>query len=224
MSFVSRILRNGMTVLDIGAHHGLYTLLASKRVGRSGMVIAFEPSPRESKRLKRHIQVNKCRNVRIESVALGASRGQANLFLVQGSEDYCNSLRPPAVQAQTESISVPITTLDDFLVKANVGTVHFVKLDVEGAELDVLRGAVELLQATPRPVLMVEVYDVRTEPWGYKAQDIVKFLHHVDYEWFELAGDRMLQPIKPDESVYDANLIAVPRESVGFFLASLGIG
>src|SRR5277367_4156815 len=56
VNFVQQYLRSGMTVLDIGAHHGLYTLLASLRVGERGRVIAFEPSPRERVRLERHIQ------------------------------------------------------------------------------------------------------------------------------------------------------------------------
>src|SRR5258708_10712335 len=71
VAFVNRLLRPGMTVLDAGAHHGLYTLLASKRVGRRGRVIAFEPSPRERKRLRRHLWANRCKNVAVQSCALG---------------------------------------------------------------------------------------------------------------------------------------------------------
>src|ERR1700719_74060 len=69
--FVQNFLRTGMTVVDVGAHHGLYTLLASKGVGRRGKVIAFEPSPRERRRLLRHIRVNACSNVAVEACALG---------------------------------------------------------------------------------------------------------------------------------------------------------
>jgi FkbM family methyltransferase len=57
--------------LDIGAHHGLYTLLASRRVGRRGMVVAFEPSPRERRRLAKHLRVNRCANVEVEACAVG---------------------------------------------------------------------------------------------------------------------------------------------------------
>ena len=111
--FVQRLLRRGMTVLDIGAHHGLYTLLVSKRVGRSGKVIAFEPSPRECKRLARHVRVNRCRNVEIESCALGKDCGEAELFVVDGFRDWGNSLRPPAVPEPTRRVCVPLRRLDD---------------------------------------------------------------------------------------------------------------
>ena len=63
LAFVDRFLRPGMTVLDVGAHHGLYTLLASKRVGKHGRVISFEPSPREGRALRLHLLLNRCRNV-----------------------------------------------------------------------------------------------------------------------------------------------------------------
>jgi len=64
-AFVSRFLRQGMTVLDVGAHHGFYTLLASICVGPHGKVFAFEPPPRETSALLRHIRINRCENVKI---------------------------------------------------------------------------------------------------------------------------------------------------------------
>ena len=61
----------------------------------------------------------------------------------------------------------------------------FIKLDVEGAELDVLKGADLLLNRRPRPVILAEVQDVRTQPWGYRARDI-QHLSHKGYKWFRL--------------------------------------
>jgi len=180
-NFVTRFLRDGMIVLDIGAHHGFYSLLASKLVGPTGRVVAFEPSPRERVRLERHVRLNECKNVRIEGIALGASIGRAELFLVEGMEDYCNSLRPPAVSAQTRTVSVDVTTLDEFLSRADIKNVDLVKLDVEGAELDVLKGASNLLEHSRRPIFLIEVYDIRTQPWGYRAFEIVEFLKKISY-------------------------------------------
>ena len=219
-AFAMRFLRQGMMVLDVGAHHGFYTLLASLRVGPAGRVIAFEPSPRERKRLKRHIKMNNCKNVRIEPLAVGASHGQATLFLVEGAEDYCNSLRPPVTQARTISIRVEVTSLDEYLSNEAIPKVNFIKLDVEGSELDALKGAVRLLATAPRPVLMVEVYDIRTEPWGYRAHEIVQFLSQATYEWFSLLGDGTPRAIEPGKDRYDANLVAVPREDLQSFMDS----
>lgn len=75
--FVEQFLKEGMTMLDIGAHHGFYTVLASKKVGSSGRVFAFEPSPREHQKLLRHLKLNRCANVRVEPFALTRQEGMA---------------------------------------------------------------------------------------------------------------------------------------------------
>src|SRR5271154_2165133 len=78
-AFLSRFLQPGMTVLDIGAHHGLYTLLASKRVGPQGKVFSFEKSTRERTALLQHLRINHCANVVVEPFAVGATNGNLNL-------------------------------------------------------------------------------------------------------------------------------------------------
>jgi FkbM family methyltransferase len=222
-AFVTRFLRKGMVILDIGAHHGFYALLASLRVGTTGKVFAFEPSPRERKRLQQHLQLNKCTNVQIVPLAVGSTQGQATLFLVEGAEDYCNSLRLPATESQTTAVVVDVIPLDEFLGNAGVSSVGFIKFDVEGAELDALKGATSTLQTPPKPVLMVEVYDIRTEPWGYRAHEIVRFLHQVGYDWFSIESDGTPTLIEPTLDRYDANLVAVPRENVQAFLESIQV-
>jgi len=210
--FVQKYLQPGMTVLDIGAHHGLYTLLSSKLVGPSGRVISFEPSPRERKQLVRNVRINFCSNVLIEPYALGKEPARSDLFVVEGSEDGCNSLRPPVVESRTSTVRVDVVTLDEIAPKLRVTKVDFIKLDVEGAELEVLKGALGLLQTAPRPVLLVEVYDIRTQPWGYEAREIVQFLDEQGYRWFELLTTGSIQSIAHNLRVYDANLVAIPEE------------
>lgn len=223
--FVAQFLRPGMTVLDIGAHHGFHTLLASLLVGNKGKVISFEPSPRERKRLARHIRFNKCKNVRIEPVALGKSTGKSDFFLVEGYSDYCNSLRPPAVEEQTRRIQVDMTTLDEYLSRSGVAKVDFIKIDVEGAEVDLLRGARKTLESgEQRPVLLVEVSDTRTKPWGYRAGDIIHLLHQWRYEWFLLKEDGGLAPFPADFGFLDSNFVALPCERAQEILLSLTRG
>jgi FkbM family methyltransferase len=210
--FVRKFLRPGMTVVDVGAHHGLYTLLASKRVGRRGKVIAFEPSRRERRRLLRHLRVNACWNVFVEGCALGNEVGESDFFVVGGWQDWCNSLRPPAVAEETETIRVGVERLDDVLWRSQVNAVDFIKLDAEGAELGVLQGARQLLRGPSRPIILAEVQDLRTQPWGYRARDIVDFLLREKYCWFGVTAEGDLRPAATDMDSYDANLVAVPAE------------
>src|SRR5262249_53768748 len=178
LAFVEKFLRPGMTVLDIGAHQGIYSLLASKCVGASGRVFCFEPSPRERRALRLNLAINFSWNVAVQALALGRQETTGHLFVVQAIYTGCNSLRPPSeVFGPTKIVSVKVTSLDQWLLRNHVSHVDFIKVDVEGAELDVLTGASRLLQNRPRPLIFAEVQDLRTAPWGYKAEEIVKFLN-----------------------------------------------
>ncbi len=221
-AFVARFLRPGMTVLDVGAHHGLYTLLASKCVGRDGRVIAFEPSSRERRRLERHLRFNRCGNVEIQSCALGDRDGEADLYLVEGAHDWCNSLRAPNVEERTSRVRVEVRRVDGVLEDMSWPRVDFIKLDVEGAELSFLHGARRMLRRDVRPAILVEVQDVRTTPWGYAAREIIKCLSDAGYSWFALADDGSLESISSELSSYDGNLVALPHERIAEF-SEMGI-
>jgi len=209
--FVESLLRPGMTVLDIGAHHGLYTLLASRTVGMRGRVLAFEPSPRERNSLLTHLRLNRCRNVDVEGVALGSKSGRGELFIVQGRETGCNCLRPPNVPEPTIKVSIPIDTLDSCLQRRGIDHADFMKIDVEGAELEVLRGATGLLKGRLRPIILAEVQDLRTAAWGYPAKEIVDFLRQYDYRWFHLEKTG-LRPMREYCGRFNENLVAIPTE------------
>jgi len=215
--FLWRFLQPRMTVLDVGAHHGYYALLASRRVGNSGRVFAFEPSPRERRKLGWHLRWNHCSNVEIIDGAMGARAGQAELFVAAGRETGCNSLRPPAVRGTPKKVSVPVDTLDDFLSRRGVEHVDFLKLDVEGAELSVLGGAENLFSRAPRPVVLVEVCDLRTAAWGYPAPEILKQLSDRGYRWFEPREGGWLVPAPLDAKRYDGNFVALPTEEIEQF-------
>ena len=218
-SFVERFIRPGMTVLDIGAHHGFYTLLASRRVGAQGKVLAVEASPREREKLGVHLRLNRCKNVQVESRALGDEEGDAQLYLVEARESGCNSLRKPETSGPSEAVPVHIGRLDDVLRDHQIERVDFIKLDVEGAELSVLKGAPQLLTNRPRPAILAEVYDIRTKPWGYAAREIIRYLVKAGYHWFRPLSDGGLERIDAECEEYAGNFVAVPEEG----LASLGL-
>lgn len=222
MQFVKRLLLPHMTVVDIGAHHGIYTLLASKCVGAQGCVIAIEPSPRECTRLQRHLRINRASNVKMAACAAGEDPGEADLYVVDGFNDWCNSLRPPATAEPVKTVRVQVRPLDDILSELEIEKVDFIKLDAEGAELSVLYGALKLLNGKNRPAMLVEVQDVRTRRWSYPAREILQFLKRLDYQWFAIAAKGALLPISCKQESYDANLVALPAERAEEFLSLLG--
>jgi len=212
--FIQGFLKPGMTVLDIGAHYGFYTVLAAKIVGPTGRVMSFEPSRRERERLLVHLRLNRILDrVSVFPVALGRETAESTLYVVAGRDTGCNSFRPPAVTEPSRAIQVPVTSLDAFLALQNVACVDFIKMDVEGAELGVLEGAEGLLGRRPRPVIVAELADSRTLPWGYSASAIYDSLVAKSYRWFAITQDGKLRGC-PRTDQFGTNLVAFPDERV----------
>jgi FkbM family methyltransferase len=154
-------LRPGMTVFDVGANVGLYSLLAARAVGPSGRVYGFEPTPETFKRLCDNIALNGFDWIIPQQAAVYSAAGKQTLHIDNVS--VTNSLfgNPGAVspfaQGARTSLDVETITLDEFVERNQVASVGAIKIDVEGAELHVMQGANKLLARADRPVLLVEM-------------------------------------------------------------------
>jgi FkbM family methyltransferase len=212
LRFLWKFLRPGMTFLDIGAHHGLYSVVAARKMGRDGRVVAFEPSPRERQRMRLHLRYNGIDSVTVEPCALSTEEGVAELTVVVDGFHTMNSLRTPPLDQVTKQITVGKTSLDIYLCRERIERVDLIKIDTEGGEVDVFRGADGLLSRI-RPLIICEVLDLVTRSWGYAAADIMKLLRTYDYEWFDTSADGSLHPHHPKEEYSGAkNYLAVPTE------------
>jgi FkbM family methyltransferase len=200
-----------MTVLDVGAHAGFYTLLASACVGDAGRVMAFEPSPRERERLRAHLRLNRRTNVTVEAVAIGDAAGSGALFVFDGRTTGCNSFHLADTRG-AHAITVPIRTLDDYDARGACGPVDLVKMDIEGAELAALRGAEQMFRSR-RPLLLCELHDKRTAPWGYPARHIVDLVEGWSYRWLAFDDETgRLVPVTSSQQSFATNGVAIPNE------------
>jgi FkbM family methyltransferase len=220
-AFVQRSLGEGMTVVDVGANRGYYVMLASKAVGRSGRVVAFEPSPRDLRFLRANLLVNACRNVKVVPVALGKQAGEATLFVPKSYHSGNNCLKSSPNQWPGYSIKVPVRTLDQWIRANAVSHVDFMKIDIEGGELETFQGAIGLLSQKPRPVILCELIDDHTRLWGHEVSETVAFLRNLGFLWFCLTPNGSLYPMPEDKSQFPAltselaymtNFAAVPEE------------
>ena len=134
-------------VYDVGAHYGYYTLLASDLVGPLGKVLAFEPSPANLSYLRTHVAINECRNVSIMETAISNYEGKARF------ENRTGSGRGHLSAAGL--VEVPVTSLDAVVRSAPPPSI--MKIDVEGAEMEVLSGARRLL-ASHQPVIFLSTH------------------------------------------------------------------
>jgi FkbM family methyltransferase len=156
-----------------------------------------------------NLTINFCHNVVVQTLALGSEETTADLYVVDEYNTGCNSLRPPHVPERTSTVAVRVGTLDNWLAEEKIDRIDLIKLDVEGAELSVLKGARELLART-RPVLLIEIAQIRTAGWGYEAVEIVRFLENIGYLWFEILDGGKLAPVNRADP-REMNLVAVPR-------------
>lgn len=136
-----KTLRPGMCFVDVGAHAGFFTILASRLVGDSGVVHAIEPMPDNCRRLEYAIARNRLTNVVVHRFAVAAARGRATLFAHRNSTMW--SLYPDGTSGA--GAEVDVWPLDDLVAEGIVPRPDLVKVDVEGAERDFLRGAAHVL-------------------------------------------------------------------------------
>jgi FkbM family methyltransferase len=174
---LQRYLRPGDTCLDVGSHVGYLTILMSHLVGPQGCVAAFEPVPESFHTLHENVALNHLQNVRAECMALGEREGAMTLFCDSAQElSWTPSVAAyTALGADLKRISVPVRTLDDYLRTSHLHP-NLVKIDVEGAELSVLRGASQMLREA-RPVVLIEIHDLGP---SHRA-DILNLLHSCRY-------------------------------------------
>ena len=175
--FLDGILKPGMVFVDVGANDGYYTLFAARRVGPAGRVVSVEPSSRERGHLERNLARNGIGNVEIVPAALGAAPGHADLHLAHGVHTGHNTLgrfaHDDVVPARVER--VPLETLDAVVARLGLPRVDVVKIDVEGAEANVIAGARNVL-ASMRPILMLEMSDVALRAQGSREAALMETL------------------------------------------------
>lgn len=169
--FAERIGAHG-TVLDVGAHAGYYSLLASTLIGRAGTVWSFEPDPHNARFLRRHLEINRCGNVHVVEAAVSDQAGTAHFAAGSGSGT--------GRLADAGGIEVETVRLDDVCQEHGIAP-SAVKIDVEGAEAAVLRGACETI-ARFRPVLFLSTHGPAVH------RECVAVLREMGYAFRPIAG------------------------------------
>lgn len=176
-AYLRHRLREGDCFVDVGAHIGYFSLLASRRVGSGGSVIAFEPSIRMLERLSHNVRRNRCSNTTIVSVALGAESGWSTLSCSAADNPGGATLRPRNDGIWNER--VPVMRFDD-LVGDQAPLPSVVKIDVEGYELLVLRGMERTLKKAS-PAIVCEVSPRFLREQGQSGPELIRFMATLGY-------------------------------------------
>jgi FkbM family methyltransferase len=151
---------DGDIVVDVGAHAGHYTLISSKRVGQNGKVIAIEADPTNFEILNRNIQLNGLTNVIPLNYAAYSKQTKLKLYLPVEESGFSiyNTIMVNRAKPEEKFIEVNANTLDYLLQQNGINHVNWIKIDVEGAEFEVLKGTINILSNSKNIVLFVEIH------------------------------------------------------------------
>jgi len=214
LAYLEKILSPGGVFVDVGANFGVYALVASKLVGETGRVLAFEPTAQSFATLQQNIALNHFSNVGAFQVALAQTVGKA--WLYHARDPVGNSLgKDPLWRDEGEEVQTE--ALDNLLGEKGVERVDAIKIDVEGAEELVLRGAVKCL-TTQSPIIIFEFNPGCAARLGLLPYGARDFLQSLGYE-FMVLGDCAKSKNTALRPMY-FNIIAIPKQLAGNFSRS----
>ena len=196
-----RLLRPADTVLDIGANVGAHTLPLAQAIGPQGRLIAFEPTRYAYEKLLANIDLNPqlAQRIAAEQVALGQKNEgeyQAELYASWALAEV-GDRHPKHLGLRKATTGASMCRLDSFLAERGVEKVDFIKIDVDGYECDVLRGAEQTLGRS-QPTLLVELAPYVLEDRGSSLEEYIGILASHGYRLLSESGLHPL-PMQPDE-------------------------
>jgi FkbM family methyltransferase len=205
---IQELLNAGMTFVDVGAHVGQYSLLGSGLVGTEGTVHSFEPEPETFALLQHNVLINGLRNVRPIRCALGESIRNVELYVARPDNIGQTSLRQPNNFSGVQ-VRVQCRSLDDYAEEHAIDRINLIKIDVEGAELNVLLGARGVLSRNPKPHIIIEFWEEFLQAYGSSCAQLAEFLRGSGYNLFWI-GETGLTPYVPVKNAELFNVLAIP--------------
>lgn len=183
---MDEIVKKNYIVFDVGANTGSISSYLSNKVGDNGKIIAFEPFPKTFLRLKNNIALNNFKNITLEEIALSDSEGKKEFYFNKKNPEL-NSLGIVEFENELpfETTEVKVSTLDNYCSKNNIQVIDFLKIDVEGFEVEVLTGAAELLNNKKIKSIQFEISPIPLRCANKSPDDLVNLFNKIDYEIFD---------------------------------------
>jgi len=202
------------TFIDAGANFGWYTTLFRKYAGDNGSVHAFEPVPSVHENLRRNYSLmGYPKNVKIHNCALGEEEKEMTINLFKGLPTGHASLstqgREDAIQFKCKMVR-----LDDYLDQKQVGDVDLIKVDIEGGELGLLKGANGVFKQKTPPIWLMEMALNQTKNFGYLPNDLIEYIRHrAHYNFYKIdeIEERLVEIDAFDRNDIGANVICIPQ-------------
>lgn len=176
------LIKPGNRVLDIGAHIGLYSILFSSLVGTNGLVIAFEPEPKNRDLLERNILLNNCTNTVVYPFALTDKENSSEKLYCCPFNSGMHRLYP-SVCSDGTAITVPCRSGDEIVT----GPIDFIKIDVEGLEERAIKGLDKCIRSSPNISILMEYFPLALIESGTKPSELISLLSGFGLSPFSLS-------------------------------------
>jgi FkbM family methyltransferase len=211
LQFTGLYLRPGDIFVDLGAHIGLYTVLAAQRVGPPGRVYAFEPAAGAFQKLIENLVLNGLENVFPRRQALSDQEGLLELKVPGDGHDAWSSFGRPTAGVDWRTEIVKTISLDAFVWRNNLlGKIALIKMDVEGWESRILRGGRWVLSQPDGPALIVELNEAASRAAGSSTGEICRSLGEAGYRLFRYQVEtQALVPFPGPAGKREGNVIAL---------------
>jgi len=181
---MQKILRPGMTVIDIGANIGYYVMIEGRAVSETGHVYAIEPEPCNFELLCRNVKLNNYQHVSVFQAGISNETGLAKLYISEHSNLH-NLLRPLCARNNNSVIDIKVYRFDDFVAEHHIkpSNINLIRMDIEGYEVKALVGMVKTLRAAKTLNLFIEFHPqyIKDIP-GYTLESTMEFLASLGFE------------------------------------------
>jgi FkbM family methyltransferase len=221
---LKNLTRPGDIVYDVGGHHGLMTVIAARSTGPSGLVITFEPNPCAREQVRRHTALNRVTNVVLEDIALSDKEGEQLFYVQAGDVSWNSTLIDGYMEDQdnrvVECIRVKTQTLDEYVAESR-HVPQLIKIDTEGSEIQILKGA-ESTISKRRPIVIMEMNPAAAQAAQTTISDYAGFWGERSYRLSVLGTNvfgrysfgalESFDELKHTRTKGYANVICIPEE------------
>ncbi|MGL5074391.1 MAG: FkbM family methyltransferase [Waterburya sp.] len=176
----SQQLHQGAVFYDIGANVGFFSIIAARLVGNTGKVYAFEPGEGNANSIRHNARLNNFNQIEVIEKAVSDTPGEGELLLAKysGGHALATADAPPDLAG---TVTIELVTIDDLIAQNQIQPPNFVKVDIEGAELDALKGMTETIKQY-KPIIIYEIDDGDRVAYQRKYQEIESFLQSLGYQ------------------------------------------
>ena len=177
---VQEKIKEGMICLDCGGNIGYYATIESKLVGKTGKVIAIEPSPVNVKYLEKNLKLQGHDNYEVHNIACGDSDGEIT-FIISDISNMCHVAKEGEVESGNKKfVKIPVKKLDTFLIDKHLPRLDLLRMDIEGSELRLFEGAIQTIRKY-KPMIQMELHPGHLGPDN--TRKLLQFLKNEGYEF-----------------------------------------